>query len=418
MSQQWAVDHGFRIVREPKTTGPMPTEAFLPLFGQDYEHFALFGGRGAAKSHFVGEALVAHASAGPERIVCGRQFQTSIKDSVKELLEQKIHKMGMAALFTSTDREIVNVSTGSRFTFIGMDRNPDSAKSLEGTTIFWGEEAQSFTRRAVEVILPTIRHRRARFYWTWNPRFRTDPVDDMFRGSVAPARSYVKQVSWRDNPYFLRTRLKSEYDRSLAKNPKRHLHIWEGGYDENPDVAVFDNWRIGRIEVPDKVPPRYGMDFGFSHDPNALVKLYILEDLGVIYIAEEAYAHKVPNRQLPDFMDGVTGVRDHPVTADSARPETIDYLNSCGFSVFGARKGAGSVKNGITWLQGYEVVISPDCPNVAEEWRSYCWATDANGKPLSYPAEKQQDHGIDAVRYAAEDASIQAGQSDGGVDYV
>ena len=227
----------------------------------------------------------------------------------------------------------------------------------------------------------------------------------MFRGVAPPERAYIRQVSWRDNPHFLRTRLKSEYDRSLRSNPKRHKHIWEGGYDENPDVAIFDNWRIGRVDVPDKIAPRFGLDFGFSHDPSALVKVYVLEEQGVIYISEEAYAHKVPNRQIPEFMDSVSGAREYQIIADSSRPETIDYLNSCGFSVSSARKGAGSVKNGITWLQGYEVVISPDCPNVAEEWRSYCWATDPSGNPLGFPAAK-------------EDAATQSGQSDGGVDYI
>lgn len=415
---KWASDNGYKIAAMPAGAASYVPSVFLPAFSRDYEHFAFFGGRGGAKSHYIAEALIAHASARTERIVCGRQFQTSIKDSVKELLEAKIKSLGLASHFTSTEREIVNNSTGSRFTFIGMDRNPDSAKSLEGATIFWGEEAQTFTKRAVEVLLPTIRTTGARLYWSWNPRFRTDPVDNMFRGIAPPDRSYIQQVSWRNNPHFLRTRLKSEFDRSLRANPKRHAHIWEGGYDENADLTVFDNWRIGYVDVPSKAIPRFGMDFGFSHDPSALVKVYVLEDQGIIYIANEAYAHKVPNRQLAEFMDQVPEVRDYAITGDSSRPETIDYLNSCGFSVHGAKKGAGSVKNGITWLQGYEVVISPDCPNIAEEWRSYCWATDANGKPMAHPADKQQDHGIDAVRYAVEEASRQAGSSDGGVDYI
>ena len=419
MSKQWASDNGFRVVAAPISYSPTPTPAFLPLWTVGkYEHFALFGGRGGAKSHGIAEPIIAHSCQREERVVCGRQFQASIKDSVKELLEKKIHAMNMAAFFTSTERELINTSTGSRFTFIGMDRNPDSAKSLEGATVFWGEEAQNFTTRAVEILMPTIRSAGARFYWSWNPKNRTDAVDDMFRGVSPPDKSYIKQVSWRDNAYFLRTRLKSEYDRSLRANPKRHIHIWEGGYDENPDVAVFDNWRIGRIDVPAKIRPRFGMDFGYSHDPNALVKAYVIEDMGIIYVAEEAYAHKVPTPRLPALMDTVSEVRDYNITGDSSRPETIEYLQSSGFNIFGARKGAGSVKNGITWLQGYEIVISPDCPNMAEEIRSYCWAVDKNGKPLPFPAENQQDHGIDALRYAAEDATMQSDQSDDGVDYV
>lgn len=386
-------------------------EAFLPLWTgvqpetkEPIEHYGFFGGRGGSKSHSIAEAVVALASRGTERVVCGRQFQISIKDSVKELLEQKIKSMGMAALFTSVEREIVNVSTGSRFSFVGMDRNPDSAKSLEGATIFWGEEAHTFTSRSVEVIIPTIRTAGSRLIWSWNPRYRTDAVDSLFRGAVVPERSYVKKVSWRDNPYFEQTRMPSEYRRSL-RSPKRHVHVWEGGYDENPDVAIFDNWRVGRID-PGKARPRFGMDFGYSADPNVLIKAYVLQAEGIVYLANEAVGYKVPNRDLPPLMDSVPEAREWPIIADSARPETIEFLQSSGFNMYASRKGAGSIKNGINWLQGMELVISPDCPIAAEEVRDYKWHTDPNGKPLPLPAPNQQDHVLDALRYAVEEESL------------
>lgn len=367
------------------------------------EHFAFYGGRGGSKSHSIAEAVVGRASQKEERIVCGRQYQNSIKDSVMELLEIKIKSMNMAVFYKTTEREIVNVSTGSRFSFTGMDRNPDSAKSLEGASIFWGEEAHTFTPRSVEIIIPTIRAPGSCMIWSWNPRYRTDAVDDLFRGAAVPENSYIRKVSWRDNPYFHQTRMPSEYRRSL-KSPKRHAHIWEGGYDENPDVAIFDNWRVGRVDTG-KARPRFGMDFGYSSDPNCLVKVYVLEEEHIIYVANEAVGYKIPNRDLPALMDTIPEVRDWNITGDSARPETIEYLQSKGFNMYSAKKGAGSIKNGITWLQGYELVISPDCPVTAEEVRDYKWATDPNGKPLPMPAEKQNDHCIDGIRYAVEELS-------------
>lgn len=400
----------------------------MPLWHGGYEHYAFFGGRGGAKSHGVGEATVALSCRSEERVVCGRQYQNSIKDSVKELLEKKIYSMGMAAYFKSTDRELINVSTGSRFSFLGMDRNPESAKSLEGATFFWGEEAQTFTRRSVELIVPTIRAAGSRMAWTWNPRFRTDEVDSMFRGPHPPENSYIRNVSWRDNPWFYRTRMPSEFRRSKLAKPKRHAHIWEGGYDENPDAAIFDNWAIGRpYVIPDKCIPRYGMDFGFGSDPNAVVKVYVIEpeDLGLdpdfyigfIYIAAESVGYKVANKDLPALMDAVPGIREWNITADSARPETIDYVNSKGFNVFGSIKGAGSVKNGINFMQGYQILVDPDCPVTAEEIKNYMWKLDPNDKPLPMPAEYQQDHCIDGVRYAIEDLTRDDYQG-GGVDYV
>lgn len=412
-----------------------PPEAYLPLWTGKapglpvIEHYAFHGGRGGAKSHSIAEALAALSCQRTERIACGRQFQNSIKDSVKELVEQKIKALNMSVYFKITEREIINLATGSRFSFLGMDRNPESAKSLEGVTIFYGEEAQTFTKRSVELIIPTIRAPGSRMIWAWNNRNRDDEVDQLFLGPAPPEASYIRKVSWRDNPHFFRTRMPSEYRRSMKANPKRHVHIWEGGYDENPDAGIFENWSIGRPAfIPPKCIPRFGMDFGFGSDPNVVVKVYIIEPedlgydpelhLGFIYVAQEVVGYKVANKQLPDFMGKVTEVRDYPITADSARPETIDYLQGKGFSVYGAKKGAGSVKNGINWLQGYHILIDPDCPITAQEVGQYKWKMDPNDRPLPLPEEKQQDHCIDAIRYAVEDQSIHETGDDGDVSYV
>jgi phage terminase large subunit len=403
-------------------------EAYIPLWNGGYEHYAFFGGRGGGKSHGVGEACIGLAAQRTERVVCGRQYQNSIKDSVKELLEKKIYKMGLNDCHKILEREIINTSTGSRFSFIGMDRNPESAKSLEGATIFWGEEAQTFTKRSVELIIPTIRAPGSRMIWTWNPRFRTDEVDQLFRGPHPPEASCIRHVSWRDNPFFYQTRMPSEYRRSLRANPKRHVHIWEGGYDENPDLAIFDNYAIGRPDfIPEKCLPRFGMDFGFGSDPNAIVKVYVIEpeDMGldpalfngIIYVAQENVGYKVPNNKLPDLMDDLHEVRDWPITADSARPETIDYLNSKGYNMFGAIKGAGSVKNGINFVSGYQLLIDPECPITYEEIKSYRWKADPNDKPLPMPDPDSDDHCIDAIRYAVEDLSVHEMQG-GGVAYL
>lgn len=407
-----------------------PPEAYLPLYQPHhaYEHFAFYGGRGGAKSHSITEAVSIQSCMNTERVVCGRQFQNSIADSVKSLVEQKIKAINMAVYFKITEREIVNLATGSRFSFVGMDRNPESVKSLEGATIFFGEEAQTFTKRSIELIVPTIRAPGSRMIWSWNPRNREDEVDLMFRGQHPPEASYIREVSWRDNPHFFRTRMPSEYRRSMKANPKRHVHVWEGGYDENPDAAIFTSWSVGRPAfIPAKCRPRFGMDFGFGSDPNAIVKVYIIEPqdlgydpathLGFVYIAQEAGGYKISNNDLPALMDTITEVRDYYITADSARPETIDYLQGKGFSVYGAKKGAGSVKNGINWLQGYHLLVDPSCPTTAEEVRSYKWKVDKNDKPLPMPDDKQQDHYIDAIRYAVEEDSIYETDGDG-VDYV
>lgn len=398
---------------------------YVPLWEDRHEHYAFYGGRGGAKSHGIAEWLAAVSSQKHERVVCGREYQNSIKDSVKELIEKKIFEMGMAVFWKSTDRELVNVSTGSRVSFLGMNRNPESAKSLEGATIFWGEEAQTFSKRSVEIIVPTIRAPGSRMCWSWNPRFRHDEIDNMFRGKAVPERSYVAEVGWRDNPYFYLTRMPSEFRRSRKSNIKRHVHIWEGGYDENPDAAVFSNWSIGRPSyIPNKVVPKFGLDFGYSADPNAVVKVYVIDTLDedkddILYVAQERVAAGIPLRHLKTaLLDDMSEIYDYEVIADSADPQNIEHLVSDGVNVYGSRKGPGSIRNGISWMQGFHIMVDPDCPITANEIKNYMWMLDKGDNPLPKPAENQDDHCIDAIRYAVEEYTTNAMQEGGGVDYV
>lgn len=394
-----------------------PPEKFVPLWTDYFEHYAFFGGRGGAKSHSVAEYLVLAGHSKKERIVCGRQYQNTMRDSVKELIETKIRKFGLEKYHKITETEIINLRTGTRYTFLGMDRNPDSAKSLEGATIFWGEEAQTFTETSVEIIIPTIRALGSRMIWTWNPRLRTDPVDYMFRNKTfIPENSYIAHVNYDDNPYFYSTRMPSERRRAERVDYQRYRHIWLGEYDENPDQVVFRSWSVGRptVPMPNSAIGLMAIDFGYSVDPTAVIKLYLIPEWDCIYVQQEAVAHRVTNSMLPSFVDTVYGARDNIIRADSSRPETIEYLNSKGFSVVGSLKGAGSIKNGINFLQGYHVLIDPLCPMTAHEFEHYKWKMAADRKTiLPIPDNNQADHCIDAIRYAVEEYSLTDLQTEG-----
>lgn len=389
-------------------------EKFLPLF-EPYRHKAYFGGRGSGKSHAFAEALALITSKKTKRVVCGRQFQNSIKDSVKELLEQKMRAFGMVGKggYKIYDREIVHEGNESRYSFIGLDRNPDSAKSLEGADICWIEEARTVNRRSMEIIIPTIRTPGSEVWWSWNPEFETDPVDEYFRSpksleltekfaDIPGAGRLVVAVDYNDNPYFYQTPLAQEMEYMRLGNEARYKHIWLGAYDDAYDTKIFSDIEIGRILVPEHIPARYGMDFGFGGDPFFMVKLYIIEAAKTIYIAREATGH-VPLRELPTHMLTVLDDPSDYVKADSADPGSIDHLNSNGFNLDGAKKGPGSVRTGINWLQGYHIVIDPECQEMREAARMYTWQVDKlTKKKLNVPVHTFS-HAWDACRYACED---------------
>lgn len=388
-------------------------EAFLPLF-EPFRHKALFGGRGSAKSHSIAEALTIITGKVPKRVVCARQFQNSIRDSVKELLEAKMTYLRLVGKngFRFYDREIVHEGTGSRYTFIGLDRNPDSAKSLEGADICWVEEARTINSRSMEILIPTIRKPGSELWWSWNPEQRDDPVDAYFRSPAGPPpNSFIKKVFIEDNPFFYHTELAAEMHFMQDGNFERYRHIWLGDYDDAFDTKVFSKIEIGRIEIPSHIFPKYGMDFGFGSDPCVVIKVYVLDDIRVLYIAKEAFGHSAL-RDVPALIDSVVEDSGDYIKADSSQPGTIEHLSSQGYNIEGARKGPGSVKAGINWIKSYKIVIDPECEHMREEARLYSWAVDRLTKRiLNHPVDAH-NHGWDSVRYATEDHMDHANADD------
>jgi phage terminase large subunit len=281
------------------------------------------------------------------------------------------------------------------------------------------EEAHSINRRSMEILIPTVlRKRGSEIWWTWNPTFRDDPVDAYFRASSPPPpHSIIECVGPGDNPWFFQSELAEQAHYARMSNPKRYEHIWNGGYDENFDRRIFDRVSVGRLDVPEGVYPLYGMDFGFGGDPNTVVKAYVMHQSHQIYVAKEGYSH-CSMAELPELIDEVIDDRSDFIRGDSSNPGAIGHLNAQGFNIGGARKAPGSVKAGISWLQGFEIVVAPECEHTLEEAKRYQWAVDAKtDRVLSHPLDKW-NHIWDALRYATEEEQFEnsgAAEADSGV---
>lgn len=214
-------------------------EAFEGLF-QPYRFKAFHGGRGSAKSHSIAMALVLRAAMRPTRILCAREIQKSIKDSVKRLIDDKIREAGLEARFESLETEIRGAN-GSLFLFAGLKSNPDSIKSMEGLDIAWVEEAARVSQRSLDLLLPTLREDGSEIWFSWNPESEYDPVDAMFRGKHVPPRSLVREVSWRDNPWFPSV-LREAKDFDYSVNPEKAAHIWDGAYQTFVEGSYYGKW--------------------------------------------------------------------------------------------------------------------------------------------------------------------------------
>lgn len=406
-------------------------KAFRSLFHTKARYKGFYGGRGTAKSHTIAEALIIRAATRPIRVLCCREIQRSIKESVKRLLDDKIRKLGLAHMFTSTGNQISS-TTGAWFGFEGLRNNIDIIRSYEGIDVVWIEEANRTSVRSWETLTPTIRQTGSEIWASWNPYMPTDPIDDFFRGNGAGhVGGGVLDAEWReeeqawviaagyeefmvsqrvlieDNKWFPPV-LRMEMERDKRRDPERYAHVWLGEYAKNSKARVFNNWKIGEMAIPAGMRPYYGADWGFVH-PAVLVRMFIFESIRTIYVDAESTGSGVAIDKLPDLFDDIDenptlSPRKWPIKADSAKPEQIEYMRTHGFPhISGARKGPGSIEEGIEFLKSYDIIVHRNCKRVIDELTLYSFEVDKlTDEVLPILADKD-NHTIDAMRYAVED---------------
>lgn len=371
------------------------------LFDESPRYLAIHGGRGGGKSRSIATALVLRAARNPLRILCAREIQKSIRDSVKRLLDDEIKRCGLSAFYTSTETEIRGAN-GSLFLFAGLRANVDSIKSLEGVDVAWIEEAQSVSQASLDVLIPTIRKPGSQVVFSWNPSQATDPVDAMFCGETVPPRSKVLRVNYTDNPWFpdvLRAEL--EYDRK--RDPDKFRHVWQGEYLRNSERRVFRNWRVEEFEAPKDAVFRFGADWGFATDPTVLVRCYVVGR--ELYVDHEAYAVGCEIVDTPSLFLTVPDSERWPIVADSARPETISHMRRNGFpKIMAAVKGPRSLEEGVEWLRSHDIVVHPRCVHLIDELTLYSYKADPLTGAVLPVLDDRDNHVIDALRYACEGA--------------
>lgn len=210
--------------------------AFEGLF-QPKRNKVFYGGRGGAKSHAFGRALCVKGMQSPLRIVCAREFQKSIKDSVHKLLSDIIRANPIMAGFYQVLESTIRGKNGTEFIFIGLKHNITGIKSLEGADIAWCEEAENISAKSWETLIPTMRKPGSEIWVSFNTKNIADPTYQRFVVNGGEDTLCVK-VSWRDNPFFPEV-LKKEMEKLKELDPEAHAHIWEGEPDTRRSGAVY-----------------------------------------------------------------------------------------------------------------------------------------------------------------------------------
>jgi phage terminase large subunit len=365
-----------------------------------------WGGRGAGRSWNFARALLILGLVAPLRILCAREWQSSIRDSVHKVLSDQIALLGLSAFYTIQETTIIGAN-GTEFIFKGLRRDIGAIKSTEGINICWIEEGQSVSARSWRELTPTIRATGSEIWITFNTGSEDDATYQRFVAHP-DASSIVRKTSFKDNPW-LPDVLRKDEESSRLRDPEEHAHVWLGEFWRRSKAQVLNGKWLQEDFTPDVSwgHPYFGADWGFAQDPTVLVKLwrrdsrlYVEHTPGGIQLDEDAIVRTF--EEVPDS-------KKYLIRADSARPETISAIANRGFSIEGAPKWTGSVEDGISHLRSYEqIVIHSRCTRAIQEARLWSYKTraGASGDPHADDAEilpelkSGNDHCWDASRYA------------------
>lgn len=371
-------------------------KAFQPLFTPS-RYKVFYGGRGGAKSWAFARALILIALQRPIRVLCARELQVSISDSVHRLLADQMEELKVASRFHITKTGIVGIN-GSEFIFKGLRHNAQEIKSLEGVDICWVEEAQSVSKDSWDLLIPTIRKSGSEIWISFNPG---NPDDETYRRFVLnpPDNAIVQKVGWRDNPWFPDT-LREEMEYCRRTNTEAYLHVWEGEPKMQTDAQIFKGkYSIEPFETPETARFFYGADWGFATDPTTLVRCFMQDNC--LYIDHEAYGVGVELDETPQLFESIPNARKWPIKADCARPETISFMKRKGWNISAAKKWQGSVEDGIEYLRSFKrIFIHPRCKHTIDEFRLYSYKVDKNNGDILPIVVDANNHIIDGLRYA------------------
>ncbi len=376
------------------------------LLGSDSRYFVITGGRGSGKSYSLNSFLLLLTYESGHVILFTRYTLTSANVSIIPEFIDKIERADLSNDFYITKDEIVNLKTGSKILFKGIKTSSGtqtaSLKSLAGVTTWVLDEAEELTdEETFEKIDFSIRTKgiHNRVLLVLNPATKEHFIYKKFfedKGVQAGSNlikgdtTYI-HTTYLDNIENLSESFITQIENIKQRRPEKYNHQILGGWMDKAEGVIFTNWSIGEYKQIGKSV--FGQDFGFSSDPTTLVECNIDTSNKRIYINERFYLPSLTTSQI--YALNKQHCLDSLIVADSAEPRLISELQTSGLNIVPAIKGQGSVTYGISLLQDYDLIISPESINLIKELNNYCWLEKKSNTPID-----NHNHLIDALRYA------------------
>ena len=399
---------------EPEVTQSIATAEFpqkLACLFEPKRYKVLYGGRGGAKSWGVARALLILGAKKPTRILCAREFQVSIKDSVHKLLTDQIEAMGLGSFYEITQTSLRG-KNGTEFFFIGLKNNITNVKSFEGVDICWVEEAQTVSKTSWNVLIPTIRKDGSEIWITFNPELETDDTFQRFVVSPPP-NAVVQKITWRDNPWFPQT-LRDEKDALQARDAEAYNMVWEGVCRRTVDGAVFAkelamadiNNQITRVPYDPVKPVHAVFDLGWADNTAIWFVQFIGFEIRLIRYLEDnqkTMSHYLAEMQKFGYVyDTLWLPHDAENTTLAAAGRSIaDIVRAAGYKVqITPRVPVTDSINAARTIFNKCYFDQENCYQGLQCLRHYRYDVDPDTKQFSKtPLHDIYSHGADAFRY-------------------
>lgn len=374
------------------------------------------GGRGSGKSWGVARALLIQAAQKPHRVLCAREVQVSIKQSVHQLLKDQIEALGLMSFFEVLETEIRG-QNGSRFYFRGLsDQTAESIKSFEGATRVWLEEGQTISARSWQILTPTIRAPGSEIWVTYNPQLDSDETHQ--RAVIRPHPETISvEMNWRDNPWFPAELETERIHAKATMSDAEYLHIWEGKCRPAVSGAIyFDQMaqaegRIGNVPHDGTIKTHAVWDLGFNDAMSIILAQRVASEVRIVHYIEGN------QRTLPDYsaelksltLDGQPINWGHfylPHDGFARRHQTgqsdADVLQGLGWNVLPVPNM--EVESGINRARELfpRLWFNKDrAGRLIECLKRYRRAINQSTNEPGRPVHDEYSHGADAFRYLA-----------------
>lgn len=367
-------------------------------------YFIITGGRGSGKSFEVGRFATLLSFEKGHKILFTRQTMTSAHLSIIPEFQEKIELLELNHAFDIRKSEIVNLQSGSEIIFKGIKTSSGdqtaNLKSLQGVTTWILDEAEELTdesifdkinfsirqkgkqNRVILILNPSTKE-----HWIYKKFFEQVGIQEGFNGQKDNV-TYI-HTTYKDNIENLDPSFLHEVEQVKINNPKKYQHVILGGWLDKAEGVVFTNWKFGEFN-PDNLQTSFGMDFGFSIDPDTLSEVAIDNTKKKLYVKQHIYQNKLKTHELCQLVKSITN--EKLIVADSSESRLIEDMKNYGINVVGVKKG--TIESGIVRMQDFEIIVEQNSHDIAKEFNNYVYLNRVGKLYID-----AYNHAIDGIRY-------------------